>query len=124
MGAIVFGVPYGLIVGALAGPRDGLAAGLAIGGGAALAGAIFAGFPPGTMPGAGLQWVPFTIARIWLAAGRRTPLRLLRFLEDAHARGVLRQAGAVYQFRHARLREHLAQSASHDRAAIALSSPG
>jgi len=26
---------------------------------------------------------------------------------DAHQRGVLRQSGAVYQFRHARLKDHL-----------------
>jgi hypothetical protein len=29
------------------------------------------------------------------------------FLADAYDRGVLRQAGAVYQFRHAQLQEHL-----------------
>lgn len=36
------------------------------------------------------------------------PLRLLRFLEDARRRQVLRVAGPVYQFRHARLQERLA----------------
>lgn len=36
------------------------------------------------------------------------PLRLMSFLEDAHRRGVLRQAGGVYQFRHALLQERLA----------------
>jgi len=30
------------------------------------------------------------------------------FLADAHQRGVLRQAGAVYQFRHLELQRHLA----------------
>jgi hypothetical protein len=29
------------------------------------------------------------------------------FLDDACRRGVLRQVGAVYQFRHARLQAHL-----------------
>ena len=33
-----------------------------------------------------------------------------RELEDAYQRGVLRQAGAVYQFRHARLQDHLTQA--------------
>ena len=33
----------------------------------------------------------------------------LGLLEDAHQRQVLRQAGAVYQFRHAELQEHLAK---------------
>ncbi|MFE4519442.1 NACHT domain-containing protein [Kitasatospora sp. NPDC056783] len=53
------------------------------------------------------EWV--VIARIWLPLTGRLPWRAMTFLEDAHReRGVLRQAGAVYQFRHARLREHLA----------------
>ncbi|MBB5825425.1 hypothetical protein [Micromonospora carbonacea] len=37
----------------------------------------------------------------------RTPLRLMRFLEDARQRQVLRTAGPVYQFRHAKLQERL-----------------
>jgi len=32
------------------------------------------------------------------------------FLEDAHQRGVLRQQGAVYQFRHVMLQTHLAET--------------
>ncbi|MGY5126896.1 hypothetical protein [Streptomyces nigrescens] len=39
----------------------------------------------------------------------RLPWTVSAFLRDAHRRGVLRQAGAVYQFRHARLQEHLAR---------------
>jgi alpha-D-ribose 1-methylphosphonate 5-triphosphate synthase subunit PhnG len=31
----------------------------------------------------------------------------MRFLEEARARDALRQAGAAYQFRHARLQEQL-----------------
>ncbi|HEX5493522.1 MAG TPA: hypothetical protein VFX70_02975 [Mycobacteriales bacterium] len=54
------------------------------------------------------SWGGFTLARWWLAATRRLPLRLMTFLDDAHARGVLRQAGAVYQFRHAELQRRLA----------------
>lgn len=38
----------------------------------------------------------------------KTPLGLMRFLADTHRRAVLRQAGAVYQFRHARLQDNLA----------------
>lgn len=49
----------------------------------------------------------FTVLRLWLAARGRLPLRLMRFLDDAHRRGVLRQVGAVYQFRHARLGDRL-----------------
>lgn len=68
-----------------------------------------------------------TLLAIWLvsafAAGRasqllvasvigrmrgKAPVRLLRFLQDARGRQVLRQAGAVYQFRHARIQDRLA----------------
>jgi hypothetical protein len=55
-------------------------------------------------------WLRFQVARAWLAARGRVPPRLLGFLEEAHARGVLRQAGAAYQFRHVRLQERLAST--------------
>ena len=51
------------------------------------------------------HWV--TLARIWLPLTGRLPRNPDAFLEDAHRRGVLRQAGAVYQFRHARLRDRI-----------------
>ncbi|NUS30000.1 MAG: NACHT domain-containing protein [Streptomyces sp.] len=44
----------------------------------------------------------------WLALTGRGPRRLMRFLEEAHALGVLRRNGPVYQFRHAALQEVLA----------------
>ena len=47
-------------------------------------------------------------ARTWLSLTHRLPWRIMPFLADAHRRGVLRQVGAVYQFRHIRLQEHLA----------------
>ncbi len=53
-------------------------------------------------------WGRYTVARIWLAATGRLPWRLMAFLEDAHRRGVLRQSGASFEFRHLRLRSHLA----------------
>lgn len=46
-------------------------------------------------------------ARFRLAVRRRLPWRTLSFLADAHHRGVLRQSGATYQFRHVRLQEQL-----------------
>ncbi|MFI1368826.1 helix-turn-helix domain-containing protein [Streptomyces griseochromogenes] len=52
------------------------------------------------------QWAVLT--RIWLPLTGRLPWAVMAFLEDAYQRGVLRQAGAVYQFRHARLQHHLA----------------
>jgi NACHT domain-containing protein len=53
-------------------------------------------------------WLPFVLARGWLAMTHRLPWRLMSFLADAHHRGVLRQAGAVYQFRHIELQRRLA----------------
>lgn len=53
-------------------------------------------------------WGQFTLARLWLATRGRLPWRFMDFLDNAHRRGVLRQSGAVYEFRHATLRDHLA----------------
>ncbi|MEU1213205.1 NACHT domain-containing protein [Streptomyces sp. NPDC005791] len=54
-------------------------------------------------------WGGFTMARLYFWATGRLPWQLLSFLEDAHARGVLRQAGGVYRFRHIELRDRLAR---------------
>jgi hypothetical protein len=56
------------------------------------------------------QWV--VTSRMWLPLTGRLPWATVAFLEDAYRRGVLRQAGAVYQFRHARLRDHLSREFS------------
>jgi hypothetical protein len=56
----------------------------------------------------GMVWGPWLIARCWLALHNRLPWNLMAFLDDAHRRGVLRQSGGVYQFRHARLKQYLA----------------
>lgn len=57
----------------------------------------------------GSAWGQFAAARFVLARRGRLPLRLMSFLDDAHRRGVLRQVGPVYQFRHAALQRHLAR---------------
>ncbi|MGW7098881.1 helix-turn-helix domain-containing protein [Streptomyces sp. NPDC054838] len=51
------------------------------------------------------QWV--VLARVWLPLTGRLPWDPAAFLDDAYRRGVLRQTGAVYQFRHVRLQHHL-----------------
>lgn len=53
-------------------------------------------------------WPSYMLARVWLAMNRRLPWRLMTFLADAHDHGLLRQAGAVYQFRHIELQRRLA----------------
>ena len=52
-----------------------------------------------------------SLAFIQLAVRWHTPVRLMRFLEDARERDVLRTVGPVYQFRHARLQDRLAARA-------------
>ncbi|WP_052866590.1 NACHT domain-containing protein [Streptomyces niger] len=53
-------------------------------------------------------WGRYVLVRTWLALRRKVPWRLMTFLADAHERGVLRQSGAVHQFRHPRLQRRLA----------------
>ncbi|MEU1015321.1 NACHT domain-containing protein [Streptomyces sp. NPDC005898] len=55
-------------------------------------------------------WPHFLVAQTYLAVHRQIPRDLMAFLQDAHEhRGILRQVGPVYQFRHIDLQRHLAQ---------------
>ncbi|WP_045743939.1 NACHT domain-containing protein [Actinoplanes rectilineatus] len=58
------------------------------------------------------QWL--ILVRVWLPLTGRLPWRPTRFLADAYERGVLRQSGTAWQFRHARLQEHLAVTPTAD----------
>ena len=51
------------------------------------------------------RWLLF--GRCWLPLTDRLPWQTARFLADAQNRGVLRQIGPLYQFRHARLQDLL-----------------
>jgi NACHT domain-containing protein len=53
-------------------------------------------------------WGRYCAGCLWGAVVGPLPWRLMRFLEDARRRGVLRRAGPVYEFRHVALQEHLA----------------
>ncbi|MFI7120741.1 NACHT domain-containing protein [Amycolatopsis sp. NPDC049868] len=53
-------------------------------------------------------WGHSLAIRGFLAATGRLPWSLRAFLRDAHHRGVLRQVGPVYRFRHTQLRDQLA----------------
>jgi transcriptional regulator with XRE-family HTH domain len=57
------------------------------------------------------QWL--VLSRVLLPLRGRLPWAVLAFLDDAYRRGVLRQAGAVYQFRHARLQDRLTSTDQH-----------
>ncbi|HEX2159201.1 MAG TPA: NACHT domain-containing protein [Actinomycetes bacterium] len=91
IGGLTLGLAFGLADRFSGGPAVGFTSGLAV----------------GLVLGA---WGRFTLVRGWLALRGHLPWRLLGFLDDAHRLGVLRQAGAVYQFRHALLHDHLAAS--------------
>jgi NACHT domain len=103
MWAVVFGLA-GAFTAFTASPLRRLETGLVFGLEAAFAG----GLGYGLCLTAWGQWV--ALARIWLPLTGQLPWRLVAFLDDACQRGVLRQAGAVYQFRHARLQDHLAET--------------
>ncbi|MEG3628298.1 serine protease [Streptomyces poriticola] len=97
------GLVLGLGFGTAVTHFNGFAFGLPAGIGAGLAAAVGVG----TLTAWG-RWV--VLVRLWLPLSRRLPWRVNAFLDDARARGVLRQTGAVYQFRHARLRDCLAET--------------
>lgn len=107
IGAAAYGIA-GAVVGLgstawlppVSGAGPGVGYGLAFGLGAALA---------ITAPRA---WGSFAISRVVLALRGDLPWRVMSFLEDARERGLLRQSGAVYQFRHAKLFEYLTHAAA------------
>jgi hypothetical protein len=109
----IFAIGAGLVLGTAAGraarlllgmkdaPAAGTAAGLVFG----LVSAL--GFVVATT-----AWPRWELTCGWLALRQHLPWRLMSFLQDAHKRGVLRQAGAVYQFRHLELQHRLASRPS------------
>jgi NACHT domain len=91
---LILGGIYGFFVGPLLGCGDGIILAIVVGTGWALSLTAWG------------QWVVF--ARLWLPLTGRLPWAAAAFLDDGHQRGVLRQSGAIYQFRHTRLQDHLA----------------
>ncbi|HEX6522588.1 MAG TPA: NACHT domain-containing protein [Streptosporangiaceae bacterium] len=68
-------------------------------------------------------WPQYLITTAWLAAHRKVPWRLAAFLDEAHHLQILRQRGGAYQFRHARLQDHLAAACRDDRPGPARTAP-
>jgi len=58
-------------------------------------------------------WGGFRLHTAMQAVLLRLPRRTLRFLDDAHRRGVLRRNGTRYEFRHLLLQRHLAAGGRH-----------
>lgn len=97
----VAGALLGVAVGVILGRGHGTAVSLSTG----LLTAVIFGW--GVSSGTAYAW--FVTTRLWLCLRGQLPWRTMAFLEDAHRRGVLRQFGAVYQFRHGRLQDRLAE---------------
>lgn len=95
----------GLLVGISVGAAEGYPLSLLFGVFSALAVGVIAGLTTGL---ASTSWAPYAAATSLLALRGHTPWHLQAFLADAHRRGVLRQAGTAYQFRHRELQRHLA----------------
>jgi len=92
---------------------SGLVAGLAVGGTTDLNAGVIAGIGVGAVAGLFCspvepRWPSYMVARLWLALNRDLPWFLMTFLTEAYHRGVLRQVGAMYQFRHIELQRELA----------------
>lgn len=101
-GGCAIGLAFGAQERIIGGP--GLMTGLSY----AVVGAVAIAFGVGPHQPSGRYLI--TVSLLWVH--RRTPLRLLRFLDDAHRLGILRQVGARYQFRHAKLQDQLARRRS------------
>jgi hypothetical protein len=95
-----FGLVAGLGFGLVYGPASGFIWGFG-GLGVGLGGGLLASWTK-------TAWPSYMLTRGSLALRHRLPWSLMSFLADAHRRGVLRQAGAVYQFRHIDLQHRLA----------------
>ena len=106
---LVLGLAFGsaaaltgrLAVGLMGGLRVGLEGGLAFG----LAGGVVFALTFG-LTGASTGYL-ITVSILFIR--RSLPFKLMSFLEDAHRLGLLRQAGSLYQFRHAKLQDYLAR---------------
>ncbi|MEW2477678.1 NACHT domain-containing protein [Micromonospora gifhornensis] len=98
--ALAIGLPLGLAFGLTFGIAVGLTGGLTLG----LTLGLVYGLAAGLVT---TSWGELHYARLWWCIHHDLPWPLMAFLADAHRRGVLRQAGGVYQFRHSLLRDRL-----------------
>jgi hypothetical protein len=106
---LVFGAVGGLILGAAAGHGASLLFGITDAPALGTAAGVVFGFASVLCFGVvATAWPRWELTCGWLALRRRLPWCLMSFMEDAHERGVLRQTGALYQFRHIELEHQLA----------------
>jgi hypothetical protein len=99
LNGLVFATAFGIAIGFAVGLAQGIAA-------AIIVASVFAA-------GMCLTGISLSLTFVQLARRYRTPVRLIRFLDDARERGVLRTVGPLYQFRHARLQDRLSREEPH-----------
>ena len=95
--SLLIGIGFALMIGLIAGFTGGIAAGFIVGSLTGLA----------VWLASSRAWAT-TLTSAQLSARGDAPIRLVGFLEDARARGVLRTIGSTYQFRDTRLQDRLA----------------
>jgi hypothetical protein len=96
---LVAGLVYGVVAGFVLGLKEGLLSGLTAG--------FMIGLGSGLVSSA--TWT-VALASAQLRRRDETPARLLRFLDDARQRQIMRSVGPVYQFRHGQLQDRLAKA--------------
>jgi hypothetical protein len=102
IGAVTYSFAGAIMTGLLVPRTNAIVSGLGMG--------LMFGFLIGFLGVLSKPWGAFVFSRTWLALRGHLPRRLMRFLQDARQRGVLRQAGGVYQYRHAWLQDYLREA--------------
>lgn len=104
---LVFGLLFGLVSGLTGGLVDSLVDGRGTGLVFGVTGGIVFGLGSGLVSSA--VWAA-ALANAQLQRRDEAPARMLRFLDDARRRHILRAVGSTYQFRDTRLKDRLAES--------------
>ena len=99
--SVIAGLGIGTVAGVMAGLAFGPAVGIVTGPGAGLLSTLIS-----------VQVPVVNLTEIILSIQEGSTVHFRRLLEDALDRQLLRQAGTVYQFRHAALQDHLAAMGS------------
>lgn len=111
---LIVGLVYGLFSGLTTGVEEGFASDFTSGLPKGVMSGLALGLTGGLVYGLteAIAWAGFAATTSYLALRHhQVPWNLMAFLQDAHEkRGVLRQVGAVYQFRHLDLQRHLART--------------
>lgn len=109
---LVIGLTGGILGAHTSTPMYGLPRALTSGLAFAFTFGVVGGLVAGLALGRHHAWLAYMVATYRLARRGQLPRRLMPFLDDMHRLGLLRAVGAIYQFRHAKLQNHLAATYS------------